>query len=218
MQTFHEFGLLFDPFSIFFNNLESISILAYAELVTPFTGSANINIILSLFAMDNSHVTINTNMKLKHIITERATVTQGATGKELDYLQDAADLLTKHLGLGDQSITISFDPPVDLDNSQTGVTVGIGRPPNKIFVMVDKNLSVGEKLLTLAHEMVHVKQLASGRLVFDKLENGKVSGEWEGEKFDEVKYSRNNPWEIEAHTKDKELRSFILKELGNFTA
>lgn len=155
-------------------------------------------------------------MKLKHIITERATVTQGATGKELDYLQDAADLLVRHLGLGDQSVTISFDPPMDLDGSQSGVTIGLGRPPNKIFVMVDKNQSVGEKLLTLSHEMVHVKQLASGRLVFDKLENGKVSGEWEGEKFDEAKYSRNNPWEVEAHTKDKELRDYILKELGNF--
>ncbi|RLC97001.1 MAG: hypothetical protein DRI46_13350 [Chloroflexi bacterium] len=157
-------------------------------------------------------------MKLKHIITEKASITQGAEGPELDYLQDAADLLTKHLALGDQKITISFDPPkgLDLDPSQNGVTIGLGNPPKEIFVLVDKNLSTGEKLLTLAHEMVHVKQLASGRLVFASLEGGKVSGEWEGEQFAEMKYSRRNPWEVEAHTKDKQLRDFILKELGNF--
>lgn len=155
-------------------------------------------------------------MKLRHIITESAQITQGAEGKELDYLQDAADLLMKQLGISDQTVVISFDPPMDLDSSQTGVTIGMGRPPGKIFIMVDKGLSMGEKVLTLCHEMVHVKQLASGRLVFDKLENGKVSGEWEGDKFDEIKYSRRNPWEVEAHTTDKKLRDFVLKNLGNF--
>lgn len=156
-------------------------------------------------------------MKLKRIITERAKVTQGANGKELDYLQDAADLLMKTLGIQDQTVVISFDPPMDLDSSQSGVTIGMGRPPKQIFIMVDKNTSMGEKVLTLAHEMVHVSQLASGRLVFDKLENGKVSGEWEGDSFDQAKYSRSNPWEVEAHTKDKTLRDLVLKQLGNFS-
>ena len=155
-------------------------------------------------------------MKLRDIITERVSITQGAQGKELDYLQDAADLLAKQLGVSDKNIVVSFDPPYDLDSTQTGVTIGLGKNPNKIFVMVDKGLSMGEKVLTLCHEMVHVQQLASGRLVFAELKDGKVSGEWEGDKFDNIKYSRRNPWEVEAHTKDKQLRDFVLKKLGNF--
>ena len=155
-------------------------------------------------------------MKLRDILTEKVSITQGASGKELDYLQDAADLLAKQLGLSDQNIVVSFDPPMDLDKTQTGVTIGIGKHPNKIFVMVDKGLSMGEKLFTLCHEMVHVQQLASGRLAFTEIKDGKVSGEWEGEKFDNIKYSRSNPWEVEAHTKDKQLREFVLKKLGNF--
>ena len=151
-------------------------------------------------------------------ITDQVVITQGATGKELLYLQQAAILLADKLNVFNQSVTISFNPPVCLDDSQHGVTIGLGEKLNKIFVMITNNLTIGEKLLTLAHEMVHVSQLFSRKLVFNKLEGGQICGEWDGEMFDNIKYSRRNPWEIEAHTDDKNLKDYVLNELGNFIA
>ena len=118
-------------------------------------------------------------------------------------------------------VVISFDPPYDLDKSQYGATIGIskdGNPPERIFVLIDKDLSMGEKVLYLCHEMIHVEQLASGRLLITNFDtNAKtIDGEWEGEKFEGRKYSKRNEWEVEAHTRDKKLRDYVLKRMGNF--
>lgn len=159
---------------------------------------------------------INNTMKLSQMIIEKAKVTQGDNPKEMEYLQRAADLLADTLSVEGNEITISFDPPMDLDKSQHGVTIGLGRNPKKIFIMIDRGLSTGEKVRTLAHEMVHVNQLASGRLVILELKDGNISGEWEGEPFKLARYSSSNPWEIEAYTKEKELRQLVVDEIGNF--
>ena len=143
---------------------------------------------------------------------------KAATPEELQYLQKAADILAQKLDIDNQEIIITFDPPYDLDKSQDGATVGMGKHPKKIFILIDKNLSTGEKVKNLAHEMVHAQQLADGRLVINSLDGGKISGEWEGQSYDDLKYSRSNPWEIEAHTREKELHRFVISELGNFTA
>lgn len=156
-------------------------------------------------------------MKVKHIITERATVQGVKDNEELEYLKKAADLLVDTLDLEDHNIIVSFDPPYDLDKEQHGVTIGIGESPNKIFILIDKGLSTGEKIRVLAHELIHAKQIAKGELVILGLENGKIKGRWQGEEFKNVKYSKRNPWEVEAHRKEKELQRFIIDQLGNFT-
>ena len=157
-------------------------------------------------------------MKLSHILHEKANVAQGVDEAELAYLQKAADLLSRELKVDNHNITISFDPPMDLDNSQYGVTIGLGHKPQKIFIMVDKGLSTGDKLLNLCHEMVHAQQLAHGHLTIEVLKDGQISGEWNGKKFSSLKYSKANPWEVEAHTKDKQLRKWVVEQLGNFTS
>ena len=157
-------------------------------------------------------------MKVSQIISERAQVTQGKDKAEMAYLQRAADLLHDELGLDAHDVTISFDPPMDLDKTQYGVTIGIGRKPKKIFIMVDKGLSTGEKVRILAHEMVHAQQIASGRLAILGLDDGKIRGEWEGEEFNPRRYSKSNPWEVEAYTKEKTLQRMVIDRLGNFTS
>jgi hypothetical protein len=155
-------------------------------------------------------------MKLIPTLLEKTTVKAASSPEELEYLQRAADFLANRLDIDGFEILVTFDPPYDLDKSQDGATIGLGKPPKKIFVLVDKNLSTGEKVRTLAHEMIHAQQLAQGRLVITSLENGKISGEWEGQEYDHIKYSRANPWEVEAHTHDKELQRLVVSELGNF--
>lgn len=154
-------------------------------------------------------------MKLSSI-TERARVQNAKQSEELQYLQRAADLLAQELDLEDKEISITFDPPYDLDKTQYGATIGLGRSPKKIFIFVDKGIPTGEKLRALAHEMIHAQQLASGKLAILDFSNGKISGEWEGEPFDHTRYSKSNPWEVEAYKREKELQRFIIDKLGNF--
>lgn len=155
-------------------------------------------------------------MRLSHILKEKARVQKAESPEELEYLQKAANLLADNLNIADREIIITFDPPYDLDKNQYGATVGVGKKPNKIFILIDKGISTGEKVRTLAHEMVHAQQISSGRLVISELKNKKINGEWEGEPFTNTQYSKSNPWEIEAHTKEKELQRYIIKKLGNF--
>lgn len=155
-------------------------------------------------------------MNLLLSLLERATVQKAATPEELQYLQRAADILSQELGLGNHEIIITFDPPYDLDKSQGGATIGLGKIPRKIFILIDKDISTGEKVRNLGHEMIHAQQLATGRLAILDIENGKISGEWESQAFDDLKYSKSNPWEIEAHTKEKDLQRFVLSKIGNF--
>lgn len=156
-------------------------------------------------------------MKISQII-ESARVQNAGESEELQYLQRAADLLSKKLDLEDREVTITFDPPYDLDPSQYGATIGLGRSPKKIFILIDKGIPTGEKVRALAHEMVHAQQLASGKLAILNFEKGQINGEWDGEPFDFVRYSKSNPWEVEAYTQEKKLQRFVINELGNFTA
>jgi hypothetical protein len=71
------------------------------------------------------------------------------------------------------------------------------------IITLNKNLSKRQMLLAIAHEMVHVKQYAKGELK-DYLRVNK--SKWKGEVIDpqEVDYW-DQPWEIEAHGKEKNL-------------
>lgn len=157
-------------------------------------------------------------MKLSTILQERAKVQNVNDSDELQYLQRAADLLASNLDIDDKEIVITFDPPYDLDKTQYGATIGLGEKPQKIFILIDKGISTGEKVRALAHEMVHAHQIASGKLVIEKLKNGKITGSWDGEEFDFTRYSKSNPWEVEAYTQEKILQRKVIEELGNFVS
>jgi hypothetical protein len=157
-------------------------------------------------------------MKVYQILNEKAKITQGQDKNEMQYLQQVADLLTDELGVSHNNITISLNPPasLDLDKSQNGLTIGMGRKPSEIFIIVDRGLTTAEKVRVLAHEMVHVHQISRGDLALLELVDGKVTGEWQGEPFDFVRYSKSNPWEVEAYTREKELHRFVISKLGNY--
>jgi hypothetical protein len=70
-----------------------------------------------------------------------------------------------------------------------------GRRPWKFDLAVDRNLSRRSMLGTLAHEMAHIKQYATGQLR-DDLRGNKTR--WEGKHLESLPYYEQ-PWEIEAH-------------------
>jgi hypothetical protein len=126
--------------------------------------------------------------------------------------------LIKKLGLEEVEVIIKYDSTHTLSPGQNGLTVATDKNPNKIFIFIKNNLSTGERVEALCHEMVHAEQLYDGRLFFSGISGGKADGEWEGKPFKNVTYRRSNPWEIEAHTKDKILRQKVIIKLGNYIA
>jgi hypothetical protein len=77
-------------------------------------------------------------------------------------------------------------------------------------ITIDRNLSKRNMLIGLAHEMIHVKQYAKGELK-DYLRVNK--SKWKGQIIDpeEVDYW-DQPWEIEAHEKEKGLYYMFVDE------
>jgi hypothetical protein len=74
-----------------------------------------------------------------------------------------------------------------------------GPRPRKFVITMDAHAARKTMLLTLAHEMTHVKQFARRELIEIKAD---VLFKWYGEVFgDEVHYYET-PWEIEAHGRE----------------
>jgi hypothetical protein len=78
-------------------------------------------------------------------------------------------------------------------------------------ITIDPNLGKRNMLLVIAHEMVHVKQYAKGELK-DFVRVSKVK--WQGKVYDdnEIDYWEQ-PWEIEAHGREKGLYYKFLNSL-----
>lgn len=97
---------------------------------------------------------------------------------------------------------------------ETGAA-GMVYPYAKYLITMDLDSRLGlDKLIhTLAHEMVHVKQIAKGQL----LQDGKKIF-WKGKKFYPKRMSYyNHPWEIDAWRHEKVLASRIwhtLEKIG----
>jgi hypothetical protein len=73
----------------------------------------------------------------------------------------------------------------------------------EITIVIDSKLSKANMVSALAHEMVHVKQIAFGQLTGKVARNGQVVTYWCGKRVS-VSYI-NRPWEIEAFARQKEL-------------
>lgn len=78
-----------------------------------------------------------------------------------------------------------------------------GRRGNMIGVAIDSSIPFPYLFTTVAHEMIHVKQLAKGQLVFKDRRGGKLDRYWMGKKIAEKVDYYDLPWEIEAFSKSE---------------
>lgn len=78
------------------------------------------------------------------------------------------------------------------------------------IIILNKNLNKKTMLISLAHEMVHVKQYARGELK-DYLRDDVVRWKRKIFRLSEVEYW-TSPWEVEAYEKDKILYEAFKKE------
>jgi len=81
-------------------------------------------------------------------------------------------------------------------------------------INIDDSLNLEDTLSILAHEMTHVKQYATGQLLYDSA-NPHISI-WEGKRYDDNKtpYAKQ-PWEIDAVAQEVALLK-QLKETGDW--
>lgn len=76
-----------------------------------------------------------------------------------------------------------------------------------IFVYLDHRLKAYNLLTALAHEMVHVKQIAKGLLVH-KVVSGKEISFWRGKSYEKTPYLEK-PWEVQAFARQE----LMIREL-----
>lgn len=104
----------------------------------------------------------------------------------------------KFLNIDKKSATvyISLRKDVGSEYQSDGLTLGFDRD---IFIFLQSTNDVCDLLRTLAHEMVHAKQLIRGQLKRECI-RGKVNTYWCGRKTN--KNYLEQPWEVEAFCKE----------------
>jgi hypothetical protein len=78
--------------------------------------------------------------------------------------------------------------------------------PKVIGMVLDTALDQEKLIITMAHEMVHVKQYAKGQMTHTKNGRGRL---WKGKKINAEYY--DSPWELEAFGKERLLANKVFK-------
>lgn len=134
---------------------------------------------------------------MEHIIVTRSERTK----KFLDHLFKQ---MVKELKLQRSRKTVMVKVTREDLEGQVGGTVPLD--PIDSYVVLIKPDSLKEMGLTLAHEMIHVKQLAKGHL---KQVNG--VNYWRGKRYRKNHNYLSMPWEVEAFSKQELLFRKALK-------
>lgn len=82
--------------------------------------------------------------------------------------------------------------------------------PKALGMVIDTAMSIENLIITIAHEMVHVKQYARGQIKHGKNLKSKF---WMGQKNKSQYY--DSPWEIEAYSKERVLANKVFKIIDN---
>lgn len=134
---------------------------------------------------------------MEHIIETRSETTR----KFLDHI---VKKMVKELKLTRSRKTVLVRVTRSELDGQVGATVPLD--PIDSYVVLVKPASLKEMGITLAHEMIHVKQLAKGHL---KQVNG--VNYWCGKRYRKNHSYLDMPWEVEAFSKQELLFRKALK-------
>lgn len=96
----------------------------------------------------------------------------------------------------------------DETNGNQGVTLDLSKACGAYLVVIKPHRTLKEIGLTLAHEMVHVKQLAKGTL------QNKANGVniWAGKRYGKKTPYLDMPWEIEAFSRQEIILRRAIEE------
>lgn len=115
----------------------------------------------------------------------------------------------RHLKLERSSYTLTVMTRKG-QQAETGGRGVTGHQDKNIVICLDSGLAIYHLMMTVAHEMVHVKQIARGQLRYE-IVRGKEIIHWLGKRADKLPYLKQ-PWELEAFART-ELMVRGLEEL-----
>ena len=123
-------------------------------------------------------------------------------GAKRDFVEACTKFYIKELNLTNSryELVIINEPNMMKTKGLNGGIMQYG--PREICIRLESRLSLFQLTLTLAHERVHVKQVAKGRLRTE-LRDDKMVNYWLGKEMDVEYYFR--PWEREAWAQEREL-------------
>ena len=91
----------------------------------------------------------------------------------------------------------------------SGCVMQLDNDHREMVIFIDSGLNVERTMKTLAHEMIHVKQIARGQLQEHVTKNGNLQHIWMGKVNRQSYYKR--PWEIEAYSRENELAHRVVE-------
>jgi len=128
-------------------------------------------------------------------------------------IEAASIFLAKELKLDKSKYTllISTQRGLSKDEGMKGYVTRIG--PKCLHMNLDSGIGVERLITTLAHEMVHVKQYAKGQI---KSSKSCKTNYWMGKNIRKEYFEQ--PWEIEAYSKERVLANKIFHMIGKYYA
>jgi len=131
--------------------------------------------------------------------------------KYKDTIEKSAKFYAKKLNISKSNykVVIYTDSGIRSEGAN-GFALKTGK--NSAQLGLYSRLSILQMLLTLAHEMVHIKQFVRGHYKSEKSRNGKYKKFWLGEQV-LAKYEKQ-PWEVEAYKKQGILLDSLLTTIS----
>ena len=121
---------------------------------------------------------------------------EARSAKKKQFVEHLLPSMLKQLGLTRSRKTLLVRIANECGESNDGMTMPLDGIDSYVVVVRPGSLAfIGE---TLAHEMVHVKQMAKGIL---KTKNGVDF--WRGKRYSKRTAYLNRPWEVEAFSKQE---------------
>ena len=114
------------------------------------------------------------------------------------FIESMLPSMIKQLGLEKSNKAVLIRVADECQGNNQGLTIDLSAQTGAYLVVIKPKRSLVELGLTLAHEMVHVRQLAKGML------KQKRSGHtWLGKMYGKKTPYLDMPWEIEAFSKQE---------------
>jgi hypothetical protein len=120
-------------------------------------------------------------------------------GSKKDFLEAATLFFAQELKLKNSSYELVVMTQRGLVKSQNINGMATKLHDKLLGIVIDSNLNIEKSISTLAHEMVHVKQMATGKLQHKTI-RGKEVAFWNGKKV-KADYL-NRPWEQQAWSQE----------------
>ena len=124
-------------------------------------------------------------------------------------IENASKFLAKELNLSNSKYTLLVvtERGMAKETGVRGAVVKLG--PKVLSMTIDSGLDTERLIITLAHEMVHVKQYARGQV---KPSRSFKTHYWMGKNVRKNYYDQ--PWEVEAYSKERVLANKIFSIIG----